>query len=228
MEKDRGVALSSAVEAIGRNAAVQVPGNTIIDPEKVMRNMLKAVGPKGNQVDYLPMEVIMGFHENPYTQFNIDYTAGAPADPNVPVRIGSVLGLPGVYEEFDLPPGAADSGAVKDDGGLGCKHIRGFSRLTNGMSVLINEIKIFSDDTKQLSSAIKYKMMGFDRVSDTDTTNVLSTALKSDFRVNELVVYGKWWLNVRQYLEFSAIAGEEFQVLLKIAGFAGVDNIISF
>jgi len=188
-----------------------------------MSGMTKVRSVSGSKVEALILETanVRG-RMNPVVQFSIDNTGGGATDQKV--RIGSVAAFPDAYSRFGLTPGSADNGVIRDQLGVGCLKVQGFSDLINFKPVVINEIHLISSDLTQLNTEFFHKLIHPDLVIDDRSNNIAFTQQKTDQKTTLNVAKGKWLLDSNQFLEFTVFAGKSLTILLHMVAIANVST----
>ena len=219
-------ALSKQVRSV--NMLTKVPAEVVKKQVEAVNEKVAAVvgahtSKAGVQGRHVAVSLdFKGAKTNHWVQFDIEHTK--PAGSDELLRIGGFFGLPGIYAEFGIPSGAADSGDVQDQLGVGCQKVQGFSRLSAYKPMILNEIRVVSEDAIQLNQPITYNEVTFDAVKDVDKINVLATQQKSDERENLLVARGEWIIDPQKFIEFTVKKGKSMQILLRIDSIANVAN----
>jgi len=116
---------------------------------------------------------------NPIAQFDIDNTLVGHQE--IILRIGSVVGVAGAHERFNLALGAADKGNTNDQFGTRCRKVQGFSELSSHIPITISEIHIISSDLTQLNRAFTHNIISIaDSTITQKTSNIAFTQQKTD------------------------------------------------
>ncbi len=159
---------------------------------------------------------------NPVVQFDIDNTGGGATDQVV--RIGSIAALPGSYLQLGLTAGAADNGVIRDQFGVGCLNVQGFSFLGSFKPVIVNEIHIISTDLTQLNARFLHRLINPDMIVINRSNNIAFTQQKTDQKTTLNVAMGKWLLDSNQWLEFTSYAAKSVTILLHMVAIANVST----
>jgi|GEM_PF-3772815 len=188
-----------------------------------LSGMTKVRSVSGAKVEALLLETanVRG-RMNPVVQFSINNTGVGATDQKV--RIGSVAAFPDSYARFNLTPGAADNAIIRDQLGVGCLKVQGFSDLINYKPVVINEIHLISADLTQLNTEFFHKLIHPDLIIDDRSNNIAFTQQKTDQKETLNVAKGKWLIDSNQFLEFTVFAANSLTILLHMVAIANVDT----
>ena len=158
---------------------------------------------------------------NRWTQFTVDNTGEGSRD--CKLRIGSRLGMQGAYARFGVEAGAADNGVIRDQFGIGCLAVQGFSELTQDRAMLITTLRLKSTDSNQISTPISQGFIGTDLKVVYKDINTLATEQKSDERTDLMDLNGNGFiLSSDKFFEFVVYSGKQVIVLLYVEA---IDNI---
>ena len=187
-----------------------------------------AISPGGQVRESIRVDMGLGSSAvNNIVQFDINNTNAAAVTELV--RIGSLLGQPDSYKQFNTTKSGADSvGGITDNFGANLLKCQGFSLMTSTTPMFIRTIKLISDDTIQLNTQFQHKMILPDFTIIPLVQNIAFTREKSDFATDLLVAKGSWLLSSRNFLEFSSLAGESLTVILEIASINDVRQFVQF
>jgi len=164
---------------------------------------------------------------NNIVQFDINNSqAGAITEL---VRIGSWLGQPDSYAQFNTTKSGVDSvNGITDNFGANLLKCQGFSSVTCGTPVFIKTIKVISASTTQLTQQFSHKTMLPDFTIIPLIQNIAFTREKSDQATDLLVAKGSWLLSSRDFLEFSSILATDVSLIFELASISDVRQFVKF
>lgn len=187
-----------------------------------------AVGQKGSFRE--SARVDMGANHtdvNNIIQFDIvNSQAGAQAEL---VRIGSWLGQPDAYAQFNTVKSGVDSVAgISDNFGANLLQCQGFSNMTVATPMFVKTIKVISANLTQLNKQFSHKTILPDFTIIPLAQNIAFTREKSDQAADLLVAKGSWLLSSRDFLEFQSVAGQDVQFIFELASISDVRQFVQF
>lgn len=160
---------------------------------------------------------------NPVLQANLSN----PMPGTVNLIIGSVLAETGAYLFYGQQPSAADNAAFTDNFGHGTPFITGFSRLTNHMPIVFDELKIATDNTQQLLLPFQHCQLNpTDATVLPKTNNIGFTQEKSDFRTTLSVAVGKWTIGPNQYFQYPVLGNTTLTLYMRIRAISNVKTFV--
>lgn len=187
-----------------------------------------AIGSKGQVRESVRVDMGGGNSDvNSIIQFDITNNGGGAVDETV--RIGSFLGLPDAYAQFNTTKSAADSiHGIVDNFGANCLKCQGFSLIVSATPVYIRTIKLISSDTVQLNQQFQHKMILPDFTIIPLVQNIAFTREKTDSQgaVDLNVAKGSWSLGSRNFLEFISKSTKSISILLEIASISDVRQFV--
>jgi hypothetical protein len=164
---------------------------------------------------------------NNIVQFDIANTVAGAVDELV--RIGSHLGQPDSFKQFNTTKSGVDSvNGIADNFGTNLLKCQGFSLITSNTPLFIRTIKLISADTTQLNQQFQHKMILPDFTIIPLVQNIAFTREKSDQATDLLVAKGSWLLNSRNFLEFTSKATKSLTVILELASISDVGDFVQF
>lgn len=187
-----------------------------------------AIAPGGQVRESVRVDMGLGNSTvNNIVQFDIDNSqAGAVTEL---VRIGSHLGQPDSFKQFNTTKSGADSvNGITDNFGDKLLKCQGFSLISSATPVFVRTIKLISPNTIQLNTQFQHKMILPDFTIIPLVQNIAFTREKSDFATDLLVARGSWLLSSRNFLEFSSLAGEQLTVIMELASINDVRQFVQF
>ena len=163
---------------------------------------------------------------NPIAQFDIDNTKLGHSE--ILLRIGSVVGVNGGNERFDLIKGASDKAAMEDQFGAQVPKIQGFSELSSHMPISISEIHIFTSDKPQQNRPFTHnKLYMTDAVVEQRTSNIAFTQEKTDRKNYLNVAKGNWTLSANQYFSYTISDNIKLTLLFRLNSIGNIANFIA-
>lgn len=160
---------------------------------------------------------------NPIAQFSVNN----PLPTTVPLIIGSVLAQTGAFLYYNTQPSAADNAAFSDQFGMGTPFITGFSKLTNHMPVVFNQIKISCTNQAQVNSSFTHNTLDPSTATIYPFTNNIGfTQNKNDYNLNIATAEGKWTLGPNQFLQYIIQPATAVTIYLKIISIANVKAMV--
>lgn len=162
--------------------------------------------------------------QNKVIQFSIDNSGVGAATQKL--RIGSWAALTAAFTQFGLTAGAADNVVITDDFGASVQKVQGFSKMTISSDVIVEEIRVISSFTNQLTQQFSHKRILFDFTVIPIVTNIAYTEDKSDQRTDLLIAKGRWLLNGRQFLEFTSLLATTMTIQLLVTGSAEAKDFV--
>ncbi len=168
---------------------------------------------------------------NPVVQFDIDNTG--PANKDQILRIGSLLAMPGAAHKFKLlshfgeeyRKGASDDTIIRDQGGVGCIGVQAFSELCNHTEVIISQIRIISQNPRQLKTRVEHKTIFPDLILvQSDGTRDEDRFIKFEKTAESCltVADGEWPLSASQCFELEILANTEVSIIIEIDKMANI------
>lgn len=185
-----------------------------------------AIAPGGGVRQSVRVDMgIGGNQSNNNIQFDIvNSQAGAI---NELVRIGSHLGQPDAYKQFNTTKSGADSvNGITDNFGDKLLKCQGFSLISVATPVFVRAIHIISSNTTQLNRQFDHKMILPDFTIIPLAQNIAVTRQKSDFATDLLIAKGSWLLSSRNFLEFTSIATRDMSIILELASVSDVRQFV--
>lgn len=160
---------------------------------------------------------------NPIAQFSVNNPLAVP----VPLIIGSVLAQTGAFLYYGTQPTAADNAAFSDQLGMGTPFVTGFSKLTNHMPIVFNQIKISCTNQIQVNSSFTHNTISpFTATIYPKTNNIGFTQSKNDYNLNLSTAEGKWTLGPNQFLQYVIQPLTSVTIYLKIISIANVKTMV--
>lgn len=187
-----------------------------------------AIGVKGSIRETARIDMGAGHNDvNNIVQFDIDNSqAGAITEV---VRIGSWLGQPDAYAQFNTTKSGADSvNGITDNFGANLLKCQGFSSITVGTPVFVKTIKVISASTTQLTQQFSHKTVLPDFTIIPLVQNIAFTREKQDQATDLLVAKGSWLLSSRDFLEFSSILATDVSLIFELASISDVRQFVKF
>lgn len=163
-------------------------------------------------------------------KFTINNLGDASHTPQtVSLRIGSVAARKDAYQNFGLGAGAADDTVITDNVGTGCKGVQGFSEYVCFVPVWTKRIKIFCDDTSQLTESLFYKQLQIDGTTPTQRLIDLAyTQEKSDQRSNMVAAEALYLLDATRYFEYKVEAGVKLTIFIELGAISNSETFTTF
>jgi hypothetical protein len=156
-------------------------------------------------------------------QFPIDNTGVNSVA--VDVRFGSFAAQKDAYANYGLTKGAADDAVVKDDLGVGCKRIQGFSQFVSFNPVVTGKVKILCDDVAQLTTPVYHKSLQIDGSDPLSTTiDVAYTQARSDNRQNLVEIAVSKVIDSTRFLQYRVAAGVKVVFYIEVAGISNTET----
>jgi hypothetical protein len=187
-----------------------------------------AIGAKGSVRESARVDMGAGHNDvNNILQFDIVNTGVGAI--NELVRIGSWLGEPDAYAQFNTTKSGADSvNGITDNFGVNLLKCQGFSKITVGTPTFIKTIKLISSDATQLATQFSHKTILPDFTIIPLIQNIAFTREKSDQATDLLVAKGSWLLSSRDFLEFTSLATKSISVIMELASISDVRQFVRF
>lgn len=224
-------AVKKGVESaqLADQAKPMTPKVIAVDHDSVGTNYRQiAVSPGGGARESVRVDMGLGNNAvNNIVQFDINNSqAGAI---NETVRIGSHLGQPDSFKQFNTTKSGCDSvNGITDNFGDKLLKCQGFSKISVATPCFVRTIKLISPNTIQLNTQFSTKMILPDFTIIPLVQNIAFTREKSDFATDLLVAKGSWLLSSRNFLEFTSLAGQQLTVIIELASINDVRQFVQF